>query len=100
MESVAGCALRGHQQRPGCEITLGWARRPDANHAFGHLCGETFSVRFGDRGDSFNSQTLTGSNNADGDLAPVGDQYPGYAHGFTRKSVCPYSTNWPFWATT
>jgi hypothetical protein len=67
-----------------------------ANNEVVNFSCQTFPVRFGNGGDGFNSQTLTGSNDADRDLAPVGDQHPGHTHGFTRKSVCPYSTNWPF----
>src|SRR5207245_1516065 len=65
-----------------------------------HLGGKALAVRFRDRGDGFDPQGLTSSDNADCDFTPVGDKNPGDTHGFTRKSVCPYSTNWPFWVTT
>jgi hypothetical protein len=82
---------RGHVQ-----VAVGGRRRPDADGLVGeaHVLG--VGVGLGMHGDGLHTQLATGAEDAQGDLAPVGDQDLVEHDQPITNIGCPYSTAWPF----
>ena len=85
MKRVAAGALRRRHQILDLQITIGRARRADADRSVGHLRGHAFAVRVRNGGNCFNPQTLASPDDTHGDFAAVGDQYASDPHEDSGK---------------
>src|SRR5580765_2563034 len=85
MKCVAAGALRRRHQVFDFQITIGGARRADADRSVGHLGGHAFAVGVRNGGNCFNPQTLASSDDTHGDFAAVGDQYASDTHGYSGQ---------------
>src|SRR4029079_15291227 len=74
MDGVALGRGRGSDEGRYAEVAVGGERRPDVNRAVGEADVETFAVGRGVDGDGLDTELPAGADDADGDLAAVGDQ--------------------------
>ncbi len=67
--------LGGAHDRLDVEIAAGAGGRADADALVGNLHVQRFAVGIGVHGDSLNAEFLAGTDDTQGDLAPVCNQY-------------------------
>ena len=89
----------GGDQRLGLQVALGRRRRADADGFVGELDVQRLAVGGGTDGDGFDAEFAAGADDAQRDLAPVGNEdfiKHQAALVSTRNSTCPNSTGWAF----
>ena len=102
MDGVGAGDLRGGDDRGDVEVALARRGRTDADVVVGVADVQRVAVGLGMDGHGLQAHFLAGQDDAQRDLAAVGDQdFRDFRHrsrydSFTAKSFSPYSIGWPF----